>query len=239
MRGSVAEDAVVVNVSGTARHCAGNCLVLQSSGTETRFLGENGFLRYRLLQGAQAMAEAKVTAMFTAPGVVDFGVGAANGAGQRAKELGAGRAFIVTDRGVCNAGLLARLTSALDGAGVAYEVWDAVQPNPTDKDVTAGVEAFRKTDCQVVVALGGGSPLDAAKGIALMATHGGKIQDYDAAVRGWEKVKPTIPPLIAIPTTAGTGSEMSAAAIITDTSRNVKMIVASPFLKPRVALLDP
>ncbi|MBM4048412.1 MAG: iron-containing alcohol dehydrogenase, partial [Planctomycetes bacterium] len=82
-------------------------------------------------------------------------------------------------------------------------------------------------------------PLDAAKGIALMATHGGKIQDYDAAVRGWEKVKPTIPPLIAIPTTAGTGSEMSAAAIITDTSRNVKMIVASPFLKPRVAILDP
>lgn len=149
------------------------------------------------------------------------------------------RPLVVTDGGLVKAGLAERLYGVLRKAKVDFDVFDRVEPNPTEKDAFAGRDHFRRCKADGFVAFGGGSPLDAAKLMALLSTHEPPLSKYDDAKGGDQFVRNDIPPLVAIPTTAGTGSEVSrsAVAVLEDTGR--KTVIFSPYLLPRVAVCDP
>lgn len=153
--------------------------------------------------------------------------------------LGVKRPLVVTDRGVVAAGLVARLNAVLDAARVAHLVFDGVEPDPTQATIDAGVAAWRESRCDGLVALGGGSPIDAAKGIRLMATHPPPLALYDDAKDGWQHVVNPMPPLVAIPTTAGTGSEVGRSFVVTLAETGRKTVIFAPALMPSVALCDP
>lgn len=156
-------------------------------------------------------------------------------AGKEIKKLGFKKALIVTDKILREIGTATQVTNILDSVNVSYAFYDGVQANPTVKNVNDGLEVLKKNDCDFVISLGGGSSHDCAKGIALVATNGGKIQDYEGA----DKAKKAQLPLISINTTAGTGSEMTLFAIITDTDRHVKMSIVDKNLTPIIAVNDP
>ena len=132
-----------------------------------------------------------------------FGNGAIRELGARAKDI-ADSALIVTDQGVVKAGILDPVRKSLDAAGVRHTTFDGVHPNPYEDDVTAGVEAYRKCAARLIIAVGGGSPLDVGKLIRLMATHEPPLAQYDDAIGGDAKVVHFVPEMIAVPTTAGT-----------------------------------
>ena len=173
--------------------------------------------------------------LFRVPTQVFYGQGVADQAGARAQELGAKRALVVTDKGVIGAGLLDGITGSLKNAGVEYGVFSAVDPNPTIANVEQCVAALREAGAEAIVGVGGGSPLDVAKAASILATNGGQISDYE----GPEKVKQPTLPLIAIPTTAGTGSEVTIFTVITDPGRRAKFTIASVRSAARMALVDP
>ena len=172
---------------------------------------------------------------FQLPTRIEFGCGVSSTAGEEAKRLGGTRALVVTDAGVDAAGLVKPVLERLSEAGVASVVFDHVAPNPRDTSVELGAKLADAEGCDVIVAVGGGSPMDTAKAIGVIATNGGKIQDYE----GLGQVRKPITPLIAIPTTSGTGSEVTFWAVITDTERSFKMSVGSPLCAATVALVDP
>ncbi len=191
-----------------------------------------------------------MTAFFdvpTAPGVtvmswptrVVLGPGALARLPEELERLGMRRPLVVTDRGVVKAGLAARVHALLGGAGVRFARFEDVQQNPTDRDAAAGLAAYRAGECDGFVAVGGGSSIDAAKLIQVLTTHPPPLSRYDDATGGDRFVKDDMPPLVAIPTTAGTGSEVgrSGVATLPDTGR--KTVIFSPHLMPRVALCDP
>jgi len=149
------------------------------------------------------------------------------------------RPLVVTDAGVARAGLLDRVLALLGEAGIVHVLFDRVKPDPTEPDVFAGLEAYRTGGCDGIVALGGGSPLDAAKLVQLLTSHAPPLSQYDDATGGDRFVTHPLPPLIAIPTTAGTGSEVSRSgvAFLEDTKR--KTVIFAPALLPRAAIVDP
>ena len=169
------------------------------------------------------------------PRGVHFGLGVSEKLGEIVKTYGGKNALIVTDRVLGPAGIIEKVSRSLSGAGVQAVVYDGVVTEPTTQQVEEGLAIYRKGNCDVVIALGGGSCIDAAKGIAVLATNGGRLQDYE----GRGKIKKPKAPLIAVPTTAGTGSEVSWGAVITDTERKVKFIVHSPLNIPEEAIEDP
>ena len=174
------------------------------------------------------------------PGETFLGDGAARDLGKHAHRLGGSRAFVVTDPGVREAGLLESTLAALDTAKVESVLFYDVEPNPTDKLVGLGVERFKESGCDLLVAVGGGSSIDTAKAVQLVAAGGGNILDYDLGLGN--EVRPTpnnMVPLIAVPTTSGTGSEVTVWAVITDTRRNIKISVGDADLIPRIAVVDP
>ena len=142
--------------------------------------------------------------------------------------LGVRRPLVVTDAGVVRAGLAARVHAVLDAAGVRAEAFEDVQPNPTDRDAAQGLAAYRRGGCDGLVAVGGGSSIDAAKLVQLLTTHEPPLSRYDDAAGGDRFVRDDLPPLVAIPTTAGTGSEVgrSGVATLPDTGR--KTVIFSP-----------
>ena len=148
---------------------------------------------------------------------------------------GIARPLLVTDRGVVAAGL-ADKALALMPAGAA--VFDATPANPTEEAVMEAVEAYRAGGCDGIVALGGGSPMDLAKGVALMATHEGALRDYALIFGGVARMKPSGAPIVAIPTTAGTGSEVGRGAVISFADGR-KLVVVGPPMMPRRAICDP
>jgi alcohol dehydrogenase class IV len=151
--------------------------------------------------------------------------------------LGATRPLIVTDRGVVAAGLIRRLTEAsrtLAGA----PVFDGTPENPTEAAVVAARDLFRAQGCDAVVAVGGGSPLDLAKGAALLVTHDGPLSTYAAVLGGIPRIRADQPPVVAVPTTAGTGSEVGRAALLT-LADGRKLGFISPHLIPNIAVCDP
>lgn len=172
---------------------------------------------------------------FQLPTRIEFGSGVSEQAGDEAKALGGTRALVVTDPGVQAAGLVEPVLERLAAAGLTTVVFSEIAPNPHDTSVAKGAELAKAEGCDVLVAVGGGSPMDTAKAIGVIVTHGGRIQDYE----GLGLVKKPITPLIAIPTTAGTGSEVTFWAVITDTERSFKMSVGSPLCAASVALVDP
>jgi len=171
---------------------------------------------------------------FDAPQAIVHGGGSRQRLPEIAKELGGTRVLLVTDRGVVALGVADQIRELLTSAGLAVATFDDVQPDPTDASVAAGVEALHAHGADLVIAVGGGSPIDAAKVIALRTANPGPLSDY----MGLHRIKHAGLPLIAIPTTAGTGSEATKVAVITDTARDVKMMMLSTPLMPHVAIAD-
>lgn len=171
---------------------------------------------------------------FQAPEVV-FGVGSLAEAGHAAARLGARRPFIVTDEGVLRAGWAGELVSHLRDAGLRPTVWDELTPNPKDVEVAAGHAVYERSGCDIIVGIGGGSAMDAAKGIAILAGNGGSILDF----RGVDQVERPIPPMLMVPTTSGTGADVSQFCIVTDTERSVKVTIMGRQLVPDISLTDP
>lgn len=145
------------------------------------------------------------------------------------------RIFIVTDPGIEKIGLVSRIEQLLKHEGYSIEVFNQVMPNPKDVDCLLGAKAAQDFGAEAILAIGGGSVIDSAKAIAVLQTHGGRVQD----VEGRGKVQHEVTPIIAIPTTAGTGSEVTRSAVITDTDRHFKMTVKDVKLAPKLAIIDP
>lgn len=143
--------------------------------------------------------------------------------------------LVVTDKGIRASGLLADLERQLQEANTRFVIFDEVEPNPKDQDVQYGAEQAQQLNADCLVAIGGGSPIDCAKAIGVVATHGGPVRRY--ADR--QQITGKILPLIAIPTTAGTGSEVTFGAVITDTSEHFKFTVKHANTAPKIALVDP
>lgn len=176
------------------------------------------------------------------------GAGASENVGEQAKQLGATNALIVTDPGIAKIGYADQIAQNLQDAGVASSCFSDVTPDPTLQNVRDGLKQYTDEACDVIVSIGGGSAIDCGKGIAMILTNGdpsvvackpelamGKFADY----MGVDKIPNPGAPLIAIPTTGGTGSEVSKVTVITDTERNVKMMLSSAYLLAHVALVDP
>lgn len=144
------------------------------------------------------------------------------------------KALIVTGHVHTKLGLVKQVTDVLDKYGIGYVIFDETKPNPTVTNVNDGVKLLKENNCDCVISYGGGSPHDAAKGMALLATNGGKIEDYE----GVDKSKYPQLPLFAINTTAGTASEMTRFSIITDETRHVKMAIVDKNVTPIVAVND-
>lgn len=174
------------------------------------------------------------TYQFKTPSVIVNGPGAAKEVGSFAKGLGK-KALIVTDVALEKIGLLNDIKNSLEMAGISFAIYDKVVAEPTMDFAEEGLKIFKEVQAEFLIAVGGGSPIDAAKGIAALATNPGKMSDF----AGPNKIPRLGSPLIAIPTTAGTGSEVTQFTIITDTTRDVKMLIASLNIMPRVALVDP
>lgn len=171
---------------------------------------------------------------FAIPEII-FGRGSLNHAGQCALRLGARKVFLVSDGGVEEAGWVERLMDILKKEGIEWVYYPGVTSNPRDFQVEQGAELYRKNGTDVIIAIGGGSALDTAKGIAILASNGGKIRDYEGANR----VSKPLPPMVLITTTAGSGSDISQFCIITDVERGVKMSIITRTLVPNISIVDP
>ena len=178
-------------------------------------------------------------AVWAFPTTIVFGAGAVRTVAEHARRIGAKRALVVCDPGVLNVGIAERVRSLLDAGGVAAAVFGQVDPNPVEKNVLEGVAAYRAHDADCVVAVGGGSPLDAGKLIALAATHNRPLVEYDDAVDGGRLVGPAVAPVITIPTTAGTGSEVGRSGVVTLEATGRKTVIFSPHLLAKAAIHDP
>ena len=173
---------------------------------------------------------------FFIPSVTLMGIGCHKELPARLKGLDGKRPFICTDEGMTKTGMTERIVRLIaDGAGLEPVVYDKTVPNPTDANVEEGLALYKGMGCDAIITLGGGSAHDAGKGIAIVASNGGKIHDYE----GLDKSRKALPPLIAVNTTAGTASEMTRFCIITDTSRRVKMAIIDWRVTPLVAINDP
>ncbi len=171
---------------------------------------------------------------YLVPEVV-FGWGALSEAGFAALRLGARRPFVVTDAGLIEAGWWAELAGHLVDAGLRPTVWSGLTPNPKDAEVADGVQRYLESGCDVIIGLGGGSVIDAAKAVAVVASNGGQILDYE----GVDRVRTAIPPTVMCPTTAGTGADVSQFAVITDTTRRLKATLIGRALVPDISITDP
>lgn len=173
---------------------------------------------------------------FSLPTRIAFGDGILEQTANLIQETCSGkRVFVVTDAGIMRAGIAQPVITSLEQNGFAVEVFDRVAPNPKDVDCEAGGEQIRSFQADIVLAIGGGSVIDSAKAIALLHTHEGRLKQYE----GRNKVQHNVTPLVAIPTTAGTGAEVTRSSVITDTERSFKMTVKDIRLAPRLAIIDP
>jgi len=172
---------------------------------------------------------------FFIPSVTLIGIGASKQIPDKIKALGGSKPLLVTDKGVVAVGICKQVTDLLDAANMPYVVYDETVPNPTDKNVEDGIAIYKKNGCDSLITLGGGSSHDCGKGIGLLVSNGGKIHDYE----GIDKATKPLMPYLAVNTTAGTGSEMTRFAVITDTSRHVKMAIADWRITPGIAIDDP
>lgn len=179
------------------------------------------------------MANKPIT--FQLPSMNLFGAGSVNEVGTILQNLGVKKSLLVTDEGLHKLGISEKIAKIIRDAGVDVAIFPKAEPNPTDKNVEEGLRAFQKENCDSVVTLGGGSSHDAGKGIALVAANGGKIHDYE----GVDISKKPMVPLVAINTTAGTGSELTKFTIITDSERKVKMAIIDKHVTPTLSINDP
>jgi alcohol dehydrogenase len=171
---------------------------------------------------------------FSIPEIL-FGQASLKYAALCARRLGAEKVFLVSDAGLEQAGWVERVFSILKEERLAWTYFNGISSNPRDYQISAGVRRYREGGCDVVMAIGGGSPMDAAKGIAMVASNGGRVQDYEGANR----IQRPLPPMVFMPSTAGSGADISQFAIITDMRRQVKMSIISRTLVPNISIIDP
>lgn len=164
-----------------------------------------------------------------------FGHGSVRHLAPYALSLGAERVFLVSDPGIEQAGWLSQVRGMIRDAGLVCAEFCEVEPNPRDYQVHNGAERYREAGADVIVALGGGSAMDTAKGIGILVSNGGAIADYEGANR----IKRPLPPMIFLPTTAGSGSDLTQFSIITDVRRKLKMSIISRSLIPNVSIIEP
>ncbi len=173
-------------------------------------------------------------ATVTLPRVMLIGSGAADQVATALSQIGAKRPLIVTDAFVRDSGMLARITDALDAAQLSWDVFADTVPDPTTEAVAKGVAVLKGSDCDCMIALGGGSPIDTAKAMGVLATHDGAMRDYKVPAQ----IDHSDYPIVAIPTTAGTGSEVTRFTVITDTETDEKMLCMGLAYVPTAALVD-
>ncbi len=164
-----------------------------------------------------------------------FGRGSLKYTGMCALRLGAEKIFFVSDPGLEKSGWVDHVFKIIDKERLKWVYYSDISSNPRDWQIEKGALLYKKHGCDVVIALGGGSPMDAAKGIALVASNGGRVNDYEGANR----IKHPLPPMIFIPSTASSGSDISQFTIITDMERQVKMSIISRTLVPSISIIDP
>jgi 4-hydroxybutyrate dehydrogenase len=167
---------------------------------------------------------------------IEFDFGIVARAADIARSTGMTRPLVVTDPGLATGPVFARVREAL--ASLPHAVYDRTPQNPTEEAAEDATAAYREGGCDGVIALGGGSPIDLGKAVALLATHDGPIGQYAAIRGGMAKITPRVAPLVAIPTTAGTGSEVGRASLITLRDGSKLGIIGPPMI-PRVAICDP
>ncbi|MHC1749631.1 MAG: iron-containing alcohol dehydrogenase [Cellulosilyticaceae bacterium] len=172
---------------------------------------------------------------FKIPQNIEFGVGSLKKLPIILEENKSEHVFLISDRGLDSLGVVKKVQDIIEAGGIKCTTYLDVIPNPTTTIVEEATALYKKAGATSIVALGGGSPLDVAKAVGVLVNFGGKITDYE----GQHKVPGPIAPMIAIPTTAGTGSEVTASAVITDEERNYKMTVFSYEILPKYAVLDP
>lgn len=172
---------------------------------------------------------------FVLPTRIKYGEGIAAQAADVVKELGDKKPLIVTDKGLIAAGVVDKITAVLEAGSVDYTIFDGIEPNPRDTTVQKAYEQALADGNDSLIAIGGGSSMDTAKAVGVLMTNGGKVKDYE----GLDKFENPICHLIAIPTTCGTGSEVTFWSVITDTQRHFKMSLGSPKCAATVALVDP
>jgi len=171
---------------------------------------------------------------FVSPEIV-FGAGARKSVANFASNLGAKHVFLVSDPGVAAAGWVGEIVTLLTDAGLRSTVFTGVSANPRVDEVMAGAELYKASECDVIVSIGGGSPMDCAKGVGIIASNGRHILDFE----GVDTIANPPPPLIFIPTTAGTSADVSQFAIISDQNRRFKFSIISKAVVPDVSLIDP
>lgn len=171
---------------------------------------------------------------FVTPEII-FGKNSIKQVGDACLRLGAKKVLIVSDHGVANAGWLDKVISICKESDLPYATFIDVTVNPKDTEVVKGCQVFIENECDAIIGLGGGSALDSAKAIAILATNGGQISDYE----GVDKIEKPLPPMIMIMTTAGSGSEVSQFSVIVDSFRGKKMSIISKTLVPDIAIVDP
>ncbi|MDA8235665.1 MAG: iron-containing alcohol dehydrogenase [Clostridia bacterium] len=172
---------------------------------------------------------------FKLPTEIEFGPGSLTRLPEKIAAFNTNKVMIVTDPGIVKAGILERISNVLTQAGLRYAVFDQVESDPSTKTIEKIREMAKQEEVDLLVAVGGGSSIDAAKGARVQLANEGKLLDY----AGLNKVKNKGVPFIAIPTTAGTGSEVTIFAVLTELDQNLKFTIASPYLAPDLALLDP
>jgi len=169
------------------------------------------------------------------PTKIIFGCGVVNQTGKEVEKLGVKKVMIVTDRGFMKSGFVCRLENSLKCSKIEYVIYDKVQPNSGSKLVNEAANIAKNENCELIIGIGGGSSMDTAKAVAVMVTNPGDIMDY----AGMDKIKNKPLPNIAIPTTAGTGSEVTVWAVISDHEKNYKTGIGSFMIMPKVAICDP
>jgi aldehyde:ferredoxin oxidoreductase len=168
-----------------------------------------------------------------------FGAGVIQSLGERAKGLNIKNALLIAGPVRKRIGRTQEVQEILENSGITSAVFSDVEPDPPVEEVEKAHQLYREKGCDGFIAVGGGSSLDAAKAIAVRVSQPGVLTEYDSMVGGTAKIRPPIPPLICVPTTSGTGSEVNQYAVITDTERDVKFIIMSNYLIPSLAIIDP
>lgn len=175
---------------------------------------------------------------FEMPTVVKHGIGIIKQAGEEIKNLGVSKVLLVTDPGVRKAGLTEPVIDSLKKAQIDFVIFDEVEPNPSIHIVAKGTARYMENQCDGLVAIGGGSSMDTAKAIGVEVVHGEPVLNYECA-EGKKPLSKRIPPLTTIPTTAGTGSEVTQWAVITDPYRKFKFNVGGPLIAAHLTIIDP
>lgn len=176
---------------------------------------------------------------FSFPTPVTFGAGAIDLLADRLGEVGVRHPLIVTDPGLCSTPVYGRVTEVLRRAGIVFEVFGEVHGNPLEEDVEGAGKVYSEGQCDGLIGLGGGSAMDVAKAVAVRVTHEGALADYEAQAGGVARIRNPLPPNIAIPTTAGTGSEVGRSGVITIPSLGRKVMIFHPGLLPARVIADP